>query len=108
MPKRRQHYVPRCYLRAFQSSLQRIHLYHLMSSRAIKDVSLRNQCYRHRFYGPTDQVEDRLAQLEGVAAPVLNAICESGEPPDHKTEQHAILLAFVALQILRTPVAREQ
>jgi hypothetical protein len=107
MPKRRQHYVPKFYLRAFQSSPLRINLYHLASRQSFKDASLRDQCYSHNFYGPSPEIEDRLGELEGLAAPVLQAICKSGEPPVLGTEQHRVLLAFVGLQILRTPVARK-
>jgi hypothetical protein len=106
MSKRRQHYVPRFYLRGFQSSPRRIHLYHLASRSSVKNASLRDQCYIHRFYGPSDEIEDHLAELEGAAAPVIRNICDSGEPPILGTKQHAFLLAFVGLQALRTPVAR--
>ena len=108
MAKRRQHFVPKFYLRAFQSAPNRIHLYHLNSCKAIKNASLRDQCYVHKFYGPSDKVENRLAELEDMAAPVIRAICESGEPPQLGTDQHEILLEFVGLQILRTPVARQR
>src|SRR3954471_13685020 len=107
MPKRRQHYVPKLYLRAFQSSPLRINLYHLASRQSFKDASLRDQCYSRNFYGPSPEIEDRLGELEDLAAPVLQAICKSGEPPVLGTEQHRVLLAFIGLQILRTPVARK-
>jgi hypothetical protein len=107
MSKRRQHYVPKLYLRGFQSEPRRINLYHLASRDAVKDASLRDQCYIHKFYGPSPEIEDSLASLEDVAAPVIRAICESGKPPAPGTEQHSVLLSFVGLQILRTPVARQ-
>lgn len=92
MSKRRQHYVPKFYLRAFQSAPRRIHLYHLTSRSAVEHASLRDQCYIHKFYGPSEEIEDGLAELEGVAAPVVRSICESGEPPALKTEQHPFSL----------------
>ena len=106
MAKKRQHYVPLFYLKAFESAPRRIHLFHLQSRRVIQHASMRDQCYSHRFYGP-DEIEDILAQLEGAAASVIQAIIASGEPPTPGTEQHGTLLAFVCLQILRTPVARQ-
>lgn len=106
MTKRRQHYVPKFYLKAFQSAPKRIHVCHLDTLRSIRDASLRDQCYLHRFYGSVE-LEDSLSQLENAAAPVLRTICESGRPPSLGSEEHAVLLAFVGLQAFRTPAKRE-
>lgn len=104
MNKHRHHFVPRFYLRAFQCAPKRIHVYNLKSSRAIKSASLRDQCYKHRFYGPTEQIEDALSMLEGQAAPILRSIIESKVLPAVMTEDHFTLCAFVALQMQRTTV----
>lgn len=106
MLKRRQHYVPKVYLKMFQSLPKRIHLCHLSTLKSIEDVSLRDQCYLHKFYGSVE-LEDSLGQIEDSAAPVMKAICDSGEPPLSESEGHAVLLAFVGLQALRTPTTRQ-
>jgi len=108
MHNRRHHYVPRFYLAAFQSASDRLHLYHFSSQRAFKDASLRKQCYRHRFYGKSEDIENRLARLEADAASVLRVIRASGQAPAIGTREYATLLTFVALQDLRTPVARQK
>jgi hypothetical protein len=108
MTKSKHHFVPKLYLRAFQSAPKRIHLYNLNTSVAIENASLRDQCYKRRFYGPTDQIEDNLAVLEGHLAHVLQSIAAGNALPAAGSEQHEILLAFVALQLLRTTAAAKR
>lgn len=108
MAKGKHHFVPQLYLRAFQSKPKRIHLYNLNRSMAVEDASLRDQCYKRRFYGKTDQTENNLAVLEGCIAPVLQSITSNHSLPPYKTEDYDILLGFVALQVLRTKTAAEQ
>lgn len=108
MAKKRHHFVPKLYLRSFSSSSRRIHLLHLTSGRTVRDASLRDQCYAHRFYGKTDEIEDKLAIIEGEAASVVHEICDKAAPPVFGSEAHAALLVFVGLQLLRTPTARQQ
>lgn len=96
--------MPKFYLKAFQSAPKRIHLYNLTSRRAIKDASLRHQCYKRRFYGHTDAVENALAKFEGHVAPVLQSIRTDKILPAAGTDEYVNLLAFVSLQVLRTTV----
>lgn len=107
MSKRRQHFVPKFYLRRWETAPQRVNLFHLASSKAIREASLRDQCYAHRFYGGDESLEDELAAFEGAAAPALRRVIDDGNPPKRGSEDHAVLLAFVALQTLRTSSARE-
>ncbi len=73
--------------------------------RAPRKVSLKDQCYQHRFYGPTDQLEDNLATLESHIAPVLQAIQSDKTLPPSGENHYEMLLIFVALQLLRTTAA---
>jgi len=79
-------------------------LYNFDSARAVADASLRDQCYRRKFYGPSDDIEDALATLESKAAPVFQSIRANRTLPALLTEEYETLLAFVALQVLRTSV----
>ena len=108
MPKNKHHFVPRFYLAAFQSAPRRINLLGMDGSREIRDASLRNQCYRHKFYGKTDGIEDALALVENQAARVLKAIHSAETLPADGSEEHGTLLAFVAFQLLRTTVVAER
>jgi len=104
MAKNNHHFVPKLYLKAFQSAEKRIHLYNLNKSLVIKDASLRDQCRARRLHGPTDHVENMLSSLENDMGPALRQIVTEKTLPAMETEAYEIVLAFVALQILRTPV----
>ena len=103
MVKRNHHFVPKFYLDAFHSEVRRIHLYNLKSASPIKNASLKDQCYRHKFYGSGDQMEDFLASLENQLAPVLKTVVSSGTLPPIGSQGHACLLLFAAMQMVRTP-----
>lgn len=105
MAKRKQHFVPRFYLKAFQSNPKRIHLYNFRRSIPVKNASLRDQCYKRNFYGSDGKTEDSLALLERNLAPVLQSTVSKGVPPPYRSNEHDSLLYFVALQLLRTEKA---
>jgi len=102
MPKLRHHFVPQFYLRYFASNPSRIHLHNLNHSRSIANVSLRDQCYKHRFYGDTDELEDAIAGLESHFAPTLQKIITSNNLPRSNSTGRLLLLFFISLQWLRT------
>jgi hypothetical protein len=105
MTRRKHHFVPRFYLGAFRSAPRRIHLCNLRSGIVVKDASLKDQCYKRGFYGEAEEVEDALALLEDQAASVLREIRACRALPRPGTSEHLALLAFVAMQVLRTTVA---
>lgn len=104
MDNKKHHYVPRFYLKGFQSAPRRIHLYNLQRGISVQYASLKDQCYRDRFYGPTNHIEDKLAFIEDRIAPVLQRIIASNTLPIPGTDGEW-LLAFITLQLLRTTVA---
>jgi len=108
MPKNKHHFVPRFYLSSFQSAARRINVLGVDTTREVRDASLRNQCYRQKFYGKTDEIEDALAVVEGRAAGVLKDIQAAEMLPTEGTEEHGTLLAFVAFQLLRTTVVADR
>jgi len=103
--KRRHHYVPRFFLRAFASADRRIHLYNLAGRKTVQDASLRDQCFKHRMYGEDDMLEDALSVIEGAAAQVIGKIHVRGECPPLGTEEHIVLRVFLGYQLLRTTAA---
>ena len=105
MPKRKHHYVPQFYLRNFQSQSKQINIFNISRSIAISNASLRNQCHKHRLYGPDSEVEDSLAALESAIAPVLAAMIRARAVPHLRSEDHYTILAFLSLQLLRTVAA---
>jgi hypothetical protein len=106
--KRRHHYVPQFYLKAFASAPKRINVFNLKRGRTIQDASLRDQCYSHRLYGESDEIEDAFAEVEGRAAPVIQKVASTQRPPEMGTTDYQNLLLFVTLQILRTTAARNR
>ena len=108
MAKNKHHFVPRFYLSAFQSAPKRINLLHVDTSLEVCNVSLKDQCYRRKFYGSADDVEDALAVMEGAAATVLRDVHSANTLPAEGTEQLGTLIAFVAFQLLRTTVVAKR
>ena len=62
-----QHYVPRCYLRAFTEHGDgvRINLFNTDRERVIPLVSARHQCSRAYFYGSDAELEAAIQQRGG-------------------------------------------
>ena len=98
----RHHYVPKLLLRAFQCAPKRIHLYNLKRGVLIRDASLRDQCYSHQRYGADGATEDALADLEGLAAGALRKVEQEARVPPENSEDYGAILAFIAVQKLRT------
>ena len=107
MVKRKQHFVPRFYLKAFQSEEKRLHLYNIKRSLQVRNVSLKDQCFKRDFYGPDGETEDRLATLESRLAPVLQSVVSTKSLPSYRSKEHDYLLFFVTLQLLRTVKSSE-
>lgn len=108
MPKNKHHFVPRFYLSAFQSAPRRINLLRLSASIGVRDASLKDQCYQHKFYGRTDDIEDALGVMEGEAATVLRDVRAAQALPEHRSAEHGTLFAFVAFQLLRTTTVAQR
>lgn len=100
--KKRNHFVPQFYLRRFASCPKRINVFNLRRGLSIQNTSLRDQCYKHRFYGDTSELEDAFAKIEGHIAPVLRRIDSSGTGPLPGSDDFYWLMMFVASQVLRT------
>lgn len=103
---KRQHFVPRFYLKAFGTTDRLINLYNLSRRRAIIDASLRDQCYTHNMYGADGVIEAALADLERLAAGVIDGLRTDPRPPLAGGPAPLSLLTFVVLQLARTEGAR--
>lgn len=108
MTNRNQHFVPKFYLRLFQSAPKRIHLYNLDRMLARKGISIRDQCYKRYFYGKDDTTEKALSFVEGHIAGALRRVTETRQLPIEQSEDYRKLLLFVGLQLLRTPKASDE
>jgi hypothetical protein len=68
MSKRNHHYVPTFYLRKFASKPDRINICNLRTTEFYQDGSLRDQCYRRKLHGDSDELENALQDLERVSS----------------------------------------
>ena len=92
--KRRQHVVPRFYLKNFsiRGSGKTIGLFNLQSNRLIKEAKLKTQAYKKNFYGVDTTLEDSLGLIESSAAPVINEIIQHDALPAPHSVEHLHIL----------------
>lgn len=103
--KKNQHYIPKFYLRNFSYKMNKkqVGIYNLRTRFFFQTASLRDQGSKDFFYGEDGVVEDNLSAIETKLAFLINNIISSGELPRHGSEEHSVLLVFIALTHLRNP-----
>lgn len=104
---KKQHYVPRCYLKNFSTANNSkcINLFNLRRELSIVDASLRDQCYKDNFHGSDNVIENVLGDIEGKAIQLINSVISNEQPPKNKSGEHAGMVSFVSLQYTRTLAA---
>ena len=102
MSSRKQHYVPRFYLKSFESAPRRLHLYNLKRLQAIPHVSVKDQCYRENFDDSDGRNEQILASMENEWARICTSIKQTMTLPAVDSDEEVLLYIFVAFQFLRT------
>jgi Protein of unknown function (DUF4238) len=102
--KKRHHYVPQFYMRNFSSHINKhiINICVVKSGIHKQDVPIRDQCYKWRLYGNTDEIENKLAHLESLCSAVINRIVSASRMPTDSVDAMARLYCFTAIQLLRT------
>ncbi len=108
MEYKKHHYVPRFYLKQFSSKPNRINIYNIKQKLFIEDAGLKNQCYKNRFYGADDELENLLGDVEAENSKILNNMICNEHLPIIKTEDYLNFLAFIATQLLRTSKSAEK
>ncbi len=100
-----QHFVPRCYLKAFSKNGEglAINLFNIDRKKLIQNASLKHQCSKDYFYGEDQKLENAIQFTEGTYGSVIKETFSSG----YKfTENHKqFLKLFWLLQYLRTESA---
>lgn len=104
MPEnKRQHFVPKFYLRNFAGPGDgQIGVYNIRSERLIRGASLKSQAYRNYFYGADGAAERHFSVIECAASRTIAEILRSGRPPRRFSQDHYRLIYFVMLQAART------
>ena len=102
---RNQHFVPRCYLRAFSRSGEgnAINLFHIAGRTAVMDAPVKGQCARPYFYGRDLKIEHAFQVMEGEYARVFRAV-SSAQTRIGSAELQS-LREFMFLQLSRTEAA---
>lgn len=100
-----QHFVPRCYLKAFSKNGEGValNLFNIDRKRLIQDAPLKHQCSKDYFYGEDQKLEDAIQFTEGTYGSVVKQVLAPGYKltEDHKQ----VLKLFWLLQYLRTESA---
>lgn len=100
-----QHFVPRCYLKAFTKDGENlaINLLNLDRQRAIPAAPVKNQCSGDYFYGQDDRLETAIRSVEGSYG---NTVARIHAPGYQLTNtDRSVLRTFMLFQHLRTEAA---
>lgn len=93
--KRRQHYVPKFYLRNFSENEKSVGIYLFKKNKIIKHGSINDILWKEYFYGEDAVVENKLAEYEGTWRDIISAIIKTEKLPD--TARDLVLLRYFIL-----------
>jgi hypothetical protein len=110
-----QHFVPQFYFRLFTAGERRIHVLLKTLERVVMNVSVREQCARHRFYG-SEEIESVLSKLEGDHSHALRRILACAwsstpvplTPEDFQVVREAVVFQRARTQLELTKVTPER
>jgi hypothetical protein len=108
--KKKQHYVPRFYLKNFSinSEGKAIGIYNVEKNRFIPMGNQKNQAYQDYFYGEDEEIENMLSTVESKASSIIrNIICEESLPGKLKADHHTLLVHTI-FQWARTLYAADE
>lgn len=80
--KRRQHYVPKFYLRNFSENKKSVGIYLFKENKIIEHGSINDILWKEYFYGEDAVVENKLAEYEGRWNDIISIIIETEKLPD--------------------------
>ena len=82
--KKKQHYVPKMFMRNFADENKRFSVLHVESSKILEKVYIDSQCFKDYYYGKDLVWENNLGKLEDCWAPVITKICEGQQLNDNE------------------------
>ena len=105
--KRKQHYVPRFYLKYFgiEPEYNTIGIWNIRRKLFIPKGKLKNQAYKDFFYGKDGLLEDALSLLETEVSRVTRKIISDLKLPKTKSIDRISLYTFLIFQASRTEAA---
>lgn len=110
MKKKRQHFVPKLYLKrfSFQSEGKQINIYVISTRTFIEKGSLAKQAYEDYFYGKDEILENALELIETSVSDLINNIVSDNKLPKYFSTDHLNLLVFVISLHARTRYAADE
>jgi len=105
-PNKRQHYVPKLYLRNFAEDGDIIYSYNFDSNKC-NPVSINSICQESYFYGQNLEIESQLSQFEGKIAKLYTKILSEKTVKNLNKEELHDLLFSITLQKDRTRNKRD-
>lgn len=99
---KKQHYVPRFYLKRFSEDGKSICLYNIKNKLKVINANLKNQCYRKYFYGKEKIIEHSLSDIEKGFSAILSMIDDTGSLPPPLSDEHLIIVIYILTQYGRT------
>lgn len=92
--KKKQHFVPRFYLKRFADKNGLIDLYHIQQASCFNKVNHKDQCQRSYFYGADLEWENRLSRMEGEWDSVFSKIDNKANLTDEDINQIKLFALF--------------
>ncbi|MFO0962129.1 MAG: DUF4238 domain-containing protein [Phycisphaerales bacterium] len=102
---KKQHFVPKFYLRNWSPDDRLITMLHLETGKYIPRAPLADQCQENWLYGTDLKIEKALGVIEAHAAKVIGDVIQGGAAPLNRSPDYGILQTFVICQIARTVAA---
>lgn len=96
--KKKQHYVPRFYMKRFADTNGKFYLFNLKTEKNVGLVPFKNQCYVDYFYGKDKTLEEKLSLLEANWDVTFQSLLES----NYTDSNIAIVKDFSIFQLGRT------
>lgn len=105
MNVKKQHFVPRFYLKNFTNNPKEIGVYNFKNKRLVKSSNLYNQCQKDFFYDNDNVIEKNLSVIEKDVSELLKKIIKDKSLSVLSNEELYNILFFVVLQNSRTEVS---
>jgi len=103
---KKQHYIPRHYLKGFSQDGESLYCYHLDDKKSFQK-GIGNLCQESYFYGKDPEIEKSLNEIENKQAPIIRKLIESQSIETLNSEEFDFLLIFILLQYTRTKYAKK-
>ena len=110
--KKKQHYIPKFYLKRFSMNEDEktIGLYNFSNKKFITNASIPNQAYKNYFYDKDGEIEDALQKMENQISRLFNFWTKEKllNPPPIESNGYKLLKRFILCQAYRVPKSGEE